>query len=444
MSRTSKLRRFVLTVCVSVLTALKSLSAQTTSFEQPPIDYQNAPVHDAVARLVKKIDSGEAQLEYHHQHGYLKSLLDELKVSVSSQTLVFSKTSLQTHRISPDRPRAIYFNDEVYVGYVQRGEVIEIAATDAKQGPTFYSLKQQTEQGPTIVRDKGQCIVCHASSRTQNVPGYLVRSVFPNQAGHPHFGRGTFTTTQSSPFKHRWGGWYVTGTHGEIRHMGNTIFTDDPREDDFEKGANRTTLEGLISTKSYLSQHSDLVALMVLEHQTQMHNAITYANFETRQTLHQSQTMNRLLERDMEHLSNSAKRRIASAAENVVAHLLMCEEFELSSRVKGTSGFAEEFEGSGILDSKQRSLRQLELQTRLFKYPCSYLIYSNSFAGLPDEIRQPVLVRLVEVLSGKDSSGKFNHLSDESKMAIREILVETHLEVAETQRKLESDLLNDN
>ena len=419
-----KFSAFLLIVVMAALLFTTNLSAQTASFEQPPIDYQNAKVNDAVARLIAKMETGEFKLEYNKQHGYLKSVLAALEIPVSSQTLVFSKTSLQVHRISPSRPRAIYFNDDVYVGYVHDGGTIEIGATDAKQGPTFYALKQEPNDSPAIVRDKGQCIVCHASSRTQGVPGYLVRSVFPNQAGHANFGSGTYTTDQRSPFAQRWGGWYVTGTHGDMRHMGNTIFEEDARRLE-EGGANRKTLKGLVSTKPYLSPHSDLVALMVLAHQTQMHNAITYANFETRQALHQSQTMNKILDRDAGFISESAQRRIQSAAENVIEHLLMYDEFALTSPVAGTSGFADEFMERGKRDSKNRSLRDLDLRTRLFQFPCSYLIYSESFDGLPEEVKKPIMIRLVEVLEGRDKTPKFAYLTSESRQAILEILIET-------------------
>lgn len=404
----------------------KSLHAQTASFEKPPINYQSAKVDDAVTRLNKRIANGEVKLGFNSDHGYLKSVLESLKVPVSSQGLVFSKTSLQIQRISPSRPRAVYFNDEVYVGWVQNGDVIEIAATDAKQGPTFYTLTQRESESPMFVRDQGQCIVCHASSRTQNVPGYLVRSVYPNRSGHPNYGSGTFTTNITSPFSERWGGWYVTGSHGKMRHMGNATFRANERSPDFDDGANRRTLKGLVNTRPYLSSDSDLVALMVLEHQTQMHNAITFANYETRQALHQSYSMNKLLEREPKHVSEVAKRRIDSAANRVIEHLLMCDEFKLTDAVSGSSSFATEFEKLGPFDSKRRSLRELDLKTRLFLYPCSFLIYSDSFKALPEQVKRPIMERLLGILEGKNDSKTFSHLTLEMRNSILEILRETH------------------
>lgn len=394
-------------------------------FERPPIDYLNAEVHDPVGELSRRVQSGETELEYDPKFGYLKSVLKALDIPVSSQTLVFSKTSLQLHRISPLRPRSLYFNDDVYVGYCQGGDVLEFAATDARQGAMFYTLKQSDDGEPKFVRDKGGCLSCHASSRTQNVPGYLVRSVFSDKAGYPKLGSGTFTTDQTSEFKDRWGGWYVTGNHGSMRHMGNTICDGDEHDFDRESGANKEDLKDELNTDNFLTPYSDIVALMVLEHQTQMHNAMTAANYETRTAIHQSYEMNELLERPKGFLSDSAKRRIASSADRVLEHLLMCDEFQLTDQVTGSTRFAEDFSERGKRDSRGRSLRDLDLETRLFKYPCSYLIYSAAFDGLPDEVREQVYQRLLAILDGSDESPKYRHLTPELRRDISEILLET-------------------
>ena len=424
---------------VSLLTA-SSLPAQMGSFGGAPIHYMTAEVHDPVAKLARRLEAGEVELTYDEKTGYLRSVLEQLDVPVSSQTLVFSKTSLQLQRISPRRPRALYFNDDVYVGFCQRGDVLEFAATDAKQGATFYSLKQSPDSPPRFVRDKGLCLSCHASSRTQDVPGYLVRSVFADYTGRPVLGSGTYTTDHTSPFDERWGGWYVTGKHGRMRHMGNSIFKESEGELDRESGANLETLEEVVSTAPYLSPHSDIVALMVLEHQTQMHNAIAAANYETRRALHQSYQMNELLDREPGHISESADRRINRSADRVLQYLLMCDEFALQDSITGTSGFAEDFQARGRSDSRGRSLRDLDLQRHLFRYPCSYLIHSPAFDGLPDEVRKRILHRLVDILHGRDDSDTFTHLTDKARREILEILRDTKPEFAEIEKRGERDL----
>ncbi|MCC9601074.1 hypothetical protein LOC67_11000 [Stieleria sp. JC731] len=405
-------------------------SAQRVSYERPPIDYLNAEVNDRVAVLQRKLETGEASLEFDEQYGYLISLLKALEIPINSQSLVFSKTSLQLSKISPRRPRSLYFNDDVYVGYCQRGDVIEIAATDANQGATFYTLEQDQSARPRFVRDKGGCLSCHASSRTQGIPGYLVRSVFPDAAGRPKLGSGTFTTDHTSEFKDRWGGWYVTGSHGEMKHMGNTICMGDETTFDREPGANVPNLTEHFRTETYLTPHSDIVALMVLEHQTQMHNAIAAANYETRLALHQSFQMNELLERPEGFISDSAHRRIKAVVDDLLYYLLFCEEFQLTDKVTGTTDYATEFESQGKLDSQGRSLRQFDLQTRLFKHPCSYLIYSDAFAGLPEITRKQVLERLAAILGGREQADEYRHLTPMLRKTIDQILLDTLPEYA--------------
>jgi hypothetical protein len=396
-------------------------------FESEPINYASAETNDRVASLQQRLDAGELALAYDDRHGYLPAVLESLEIRPSSQALVFSQTSFQLRKISPRRPRALYFSDDTYVGWVQRGDVLEIATIDPHLGTVFYTLEQDASDRPTFVRDRGQCLTCHASSRTQGVPGLLIRSVYPDASGRPILGSGTFTTDHGSPFRERWGGWYVTGTHGEMRHMGNCTVADrsNPEALDLEAGANRGDLKGLCDTSDYLQPHSDLVALMVLEHQSQMHNYLTLAHFETRLALHYNRIMNDALGRPADHQSESTQRRIAAVADKLVRYLLFIDEFALTSPVRGTSEFASQFAAQGPRDRRGRSLRELDLNRRLLRYPCSYLIYSEAFEQLPVEVKQPVYRRLFDVLAGRDTSDEFSTLAPEDRQAIREILTET-------------------
>lgn len=413
-------------ILLAVLASLRPASAQL-EFESDPINYNTAPTHDPVKLLQTGIESGETVLDYDDEHGYLKAVLDHLDVPVSSQMLVFSKTSFQLRRITAQRPRAVYFNDDVYIGWVQGGDVLEMSSVDPEQGAVFYTISQEELPQPRITRDRGQCIVCHASSRTSGVPGHLVRSVYASHSGQPFFGSGTFTTDHRSPFKKRWGGWYVTGTHGKQRHMGNVVATNEssPETLDMEDGANVTNLQGRVNTKPYLSSHSDIVALMVLEHQTRMHNLITRANFTTRSAQHYDKVMNRAMDRPEDYRSDSAKRRISSAADKLVEYMLFADELQLTDRVAGTSNFASEFASRGPRDSKGRSLRDFDLTAHMMKYPCSYLIYSKPFDKLPEEAKDRVYQRLFDVLSGQDDSERFAHLTSQDRQHILQILRET-------------------
>lgn len=398
-------------------------------FEAAPIRYFDAPVRDPVARLRERLEAGRVRLEYDQKTGYLRSLLEALDISPDSQVLVFSKTSFQQRRISPRTPRALYFNDDVYVGWVPDGDVIELAAVDPQQGVIFYTLEQQDAgPSPQPIRDRGNCLTCHASSRTRGVPGLLVRSVFPSPSGMPHFGAGTFRINHASPLRKRWGGWYVTGTHGKQRHMGNVVVKDrlHPEAIDVDAGANVTDLRSYFDTSRYLTPHSDIVALMVLEHQTDMHNLIARANYEARLAWHQNTIMNEALERPADYVSDSTRRRVDRVVDELLKYMLFTDEIELTDPIRGTSGFAERFSALGPRDSRGRSLRQLDLQRRLFRYPCSYLIYSEAFRGLPELVKDRVFERLKLILLGDDPDPAFARLTAADRKAIFEILLETH------------------
>ncbi len=424
-------RHFVRCLTVFLLTAsmrLASVQAQTADYERPPIDYLNATASDPVSALAKELQSGAAKLPADPKLGYLPAVLERLKVPASSQTLVFSKTSLQLQRISPRRPRAIYFGDQVYVGYCQQGDVLELAGVDGKHGATFYTLEQATSAEPKLVRDRGGCLSCHSSNRTQNVPGFLVRSVFVDGAGHPKLGSGSFTTDHTSEFSERWGGWYVTGQHGSMRHMGNTICTEEEYNFDRETGANQTSLNDRFKIDAYLQPHSDLVALMVLEHQTQMHNALISASYETQSALFQSDEMNKLLERPDGFVSDLAERRMTAAAQKVVDHLLFANEFQLTDAVSGTSEFTVEFAAAGKATPDGRSLRQFNLKTRLFEYPCSYVIDTPMFQELPEPLKQRVIEKLLATLRDPAAQAAYPSLTAELSREILEILEQNHPE----------------
>lgn len=397
------------------------------NIEAEPINYSSDILADPVSGLVERVRAGEASLQYEPEHGWLKSLLETLHVPVSSQSLVFSKTSLQRSRISPRTPRAIYFNDDIYIGWMPNGEVIEISSVDPQKGAIFYTLDQHDTKRPRFRRETDRCLICHSSTHTRGVPGQIVRSVYADADGQPVFRAGTYRTDPTSPFEKRWGGWYVTGTHGAMRHMGNVIVQDenDPERLDVESGANTLNLTDRFNTARYLSPHSDIVALMVLEHQSDVHNAITTANYSARLALRDKQVMNDALGRDPDYESQSTRRRISGAVDDLVEALLMCGEFRLTSPVTGTSAFAEEFVRTGPRDAQGRSLRDFDLQTRLFRYPCHYLIYSESFRALPERIRTLTLERIYQVLDGRDRSPQFAHLTKEDRRDVLEILTQT-------------------
>jgi len=396
-------------------------------FDEAPIHYSTSSPHNRVSQLLEDLASDTHQLKHDDKHGYLRAVLDALEIPVSSQVLVFSKTSMQRDAISPRTPRAIYFNDDTYVGFCQRGSVIELSTTDDALGTVFYTLDQSDRAAARITRQTDNCLICHGSSPTRNVPGHLVRSVFTDPQGQPILTAGTFRTDHSSPLEERWGGWYVTGTHGKQRHLGNLIIQRDqnPEMADNQAGLNLTDLSKLVNTSPYLEPGSDIVALMVLEHQALLHNCITRAGFETRQALYYEKELNRELDKPIDERWASTTRRIEAACEPLVEALLFSGESPLTDEIKGTSSYAEDFMRLGSRDPLGRSLRDLDLKTRMFKYPCSYLIYSTSFQALPSEAKTYVSQRFREILTAAIPDEKFAHISAESRTAIREILAAT-------------------
>jgi hypothetical protein len=430
---TSPFTRWISTLTLLLLPLGLPLPARAVDLDREPINYGSADPHNAVERLQERLEAGQAKLTYEDGTGYLRSLLSELNVPVSSQMLVFSKTSLQRHRINPRTPRAIYFGDDAYIGFCQKGDLLEVTAVDPQLGSVFYSLDQKKTEKPRFKRQMDNCLICHSSSMNQGYPGHLVRSVYADGLGLPILASGTFRIDHTSPLKQRWGGWYVTGTSGKQTHLGNMIVRGNPRPEEIDNtpNVNVTNLDRYLKTAPYLTPHSDIVALMVLEHQTEMHNRLTRANFLTRMALRDEAEFNKALGRPADYRSDSTLSRIKNAGEPVVKYLLMAEEAALTEPVKGTSGFTEEFAKRGPRDGRGRSLHQLDLKRRLFAYPCSYLIYSEAFDALPLPVRDYVLQRLWEVLNGKDTSKDFAHLSPEDRRAIVEILRETKKDLPE-------------
>jgi hypothetical protein len=420
-------RRIPSFAVAATLFGLFAAPAAADDFDREPINYSTATPDNAVAALQRRLDAGEATLEHSDRFGYLPAVLEALGVPQSSQTLVFSKTSLQRERIAPRTPRAIYFSDDVYVGYCRQGPVMEVSAVDPQLGAVFYTLDQQRSDAPRFVRQTDNCLLCHASSRTEGVPGHLVRSVYADRGGFPVLSAGSYRTDHTSPLAERWGGWYVTGTHGDQPHLGNRTFTDRTAHEPAggTEGQNVLDVSDHFNTDHYLTPHSDIVALLVLEHQVMGHNLIARAGFLARQALHHEAELNRQMGEPPDHRWDSTDSRLRSAAEPLVKFLLMSGEAPLTARVAGTSEFAREFPLRGPRDARGRSLRDFDLQRRMFRVPCSYLIHSPAFDALPAEVRDRVWDRLAAVLRGDDASGDFAHLSAEDREAIGGVLRET-------------------
>jgi hypothetical protein len=400
-------------------------------FRDEPINYLGDHVSDPIAKLQTRLDQGKVSLTFERKRGYLESVLKSLDVPVSSQTLVFSKTSFQYKKISPASPRALYFNDNVYVGWIPNGHSLEIASFDPDQGAIFYLLDQQPADQPAFVRATLDCTQCHVAPGTRGVPGVLLRSIFTRPSGTQAADSDSFITGHESPLKERWGGWYVTGTHGRERHMGNVFVQSSERPEELDRaaGSNLSDLSKRFRTDAYLSGNSDIVAHLVLAHQTQMHNLITVVNYKTRLAQHAEVGADRSRPKQRAGITENVRRKIERPVEELVRYLLFADEATLEGPIVGSTGFAKEFTAKGPRDPNGRSLRDFDLRRRIFRYPCSYLIYSEAFDALPSLAKDLIYRRLFDVLTGRDRSPGYARLSVDDRRAILEILLATKLDL---------------
>jgi hypothetical protein len=382
-------------------------------FDHKAIQYPERPAQDPVARLQAQMQKGEVKLEFQPRWGYLASVLKHLGINVDSQLLVFSKTSSQVSEISPISPRALYFNDNVSVGYVQGGRALELAALDAKQGMVFYTLDVEKSDKPSFSRQGMNCVQCHMSPATLNIPGIVVSSVYAADYDSPLVRAGSFATDHRVPLENRWGGWYVTGLHGTIRHRGNVpvdLF-DRPSESELQS-QNLVSLDERMNTAAYLAPTSDIVALMTLEHQTHMTNLITRIGWETRVAVAEGKL-------------EEFRARLDSTIDELVTYMLFADEAPMRAGIQGVSTFTKTFPQRGPRDQQGRSLRDFDLETRLFRYPLSYMVYSAAFDNIPDVARDGIYRKLYDVLTGKDTSQTFARLSAEDRRTVLEILRDT-------------------
>ena len=389
-------------------------------YDHEPINYSSSQPHDPVSIVQQKILSGALKLNWDEKFGWLPALLDAFGAKKSSQVLVMSKTSLQRRLITPENPRSVFFSDDVYLAYIPGAPVMEISSVDPQLGGTFYFIEQEKVRKPKFTRSS-DCLSCHGGQRTLGVPGHFVRSVPTDATGEMIALEEVRDITQCTPLKDRWGGFYVTGSSGSQFHRGNLIGEKDlehfKREPSFK--SNITDLSPYFDTTKYLGSGSDIVALMVLEHQAHMHNYVARLNIEAKQML----------------AAYGHVRYIRSQVDAFLRYLLFTEEFPLTQKIEGNPDFIRDFTASGIRDSKGRSLRDLDLKTRIFKYPCSFLICSPSFDAISDPIKDVILHKLHDILTGKNDEAQFARLTPEDRKAILEILLETKKTLPDCWRK---------
>jgi len=399
--------------------------AEQTS--NPPPELVHPPA-DPRAALSRALASGLLQPDM-TRNDQLRAVLSTAGVPEASQVLVFSKTSMQSMHISASRPRALYFNDDCYIGYVPGG-LIEFgdADTDPTVGSGFFQLDPRDGLEASL-QTNDTCLNCHGGSRTYDRPGFLVRSVYPDVTGFPITSAGTVLVGHHTPINQRWGGWYVTGNSGSAHHRGNQAAIELPNGDaqlDPALGSNVTDLSPYFDTTRYLEPTSDIVALMVLEHQVVMHNLLTQGGSVVHERIIAAQALANYLDKPFVPAeSETLQIVINSNVKRIVEHLLYCSETQLQDPIVGGDAFQQAFRANRREDSLGRSLKDFDLQTHLFRYRCSYMIYSRAFELMPDLLKDAVLAKLRGVLTGEDDDPAYDHLPREEREVILAILQDT-------------------
>ncbi|HEV3061973.1 MAG TPA: hypothetical protein VGY48_27230 [Vicinamibacterales bacterium] len=400
-------------VWLATAVAAQRPDAFVESRDHPAIQYSTHPVDTSVSRLRRDLEAGRAQLTFEKAGGWLRSLLKSLDIPVESQLLVFSETSAQAPLITMKNPRALYFNDVTAVGWVRGGSVLEIAAEDPREGVIFYTLDQRADARPVLKRNNG-CLECHLTWDTLGVPGLTTISTFPMSDDKNAYASGVVVDHRVD-LDQRWGGWYITGKSVPARHFGNlpVIRSEKELARPSPPPPMLQSVAGLFDASQYPTPYSDAAAQMVMGHLAHMTNLLTRLGWEARvqsqPTPGKTQNGN----------------RVTGAASDLVDYLLFIDEAPLPRKIEGSSGFAEKFSARGPKDARGRSLYQLDLEHRMMRYPCSFMIYAPAFDALPQPALDAVYRRLWQVLSGDDTSKRYGKLTMADRQAITEILRDT-------------------
>ena len=398
----------------SLLTGLcagAGVEANYDDIEQPPHNYSAAIPGDRVSKLKRVLESGELQFDRTSEKAFLRSLLKQLGIPESSQLLVFSTTSLQLSLISPSNPRAIYFTEDVYVGFIPGGR-IEIVSIDPDLGGIFYIFDIPRGDSPIKMDRSGRCMNCHASEETGQVPGLVIKSVIPGRTGGSINAFRVGQTGHQIPYEQRLGGWHVTGAEGFTNHFRNFI----GRLVDGTVQRTPNVVGERFRTENYLVATSDLLPHLILEHQAGFVNRAAEANYRARTLSHNH---------GGKQGGNQAG-ELKAQIELLTRYLLLADEAAMpSGGIIDHSEFGRVFQAGGKKTASGRSLRELDLRTRLFRHRCSPMIYSVSFQGLNPGLKKGVYDLMKTALAAGSKSDVSRHIPDQEKQQIREILRET-------------------
>ena len=391
-----------------VSTPAQEKEASAFDYKAPPHNYWEREPPDVFSALLKKLASGEVKLDTSDERSFARSVLAALDVPVSSQLLLYSATSMQSERINARNPRALYFNEDVYVGVVPGG-LVEVLSIDPEIGGVFHVFNPpQPGVMPTVDRPT-KCFNCHATNATQRLPGLIAESVAPLPNGGSYESYRGKEQGHQIPLAVRFGGWHVTSA----KPFGQT-----------KEGAYaQTTPNGVRITRikpgemsdlgKYLLPTSDILAHLVHEHQLGFDNRVIQAAY---------------LGREME-AKGSARTfaddaRLNDKARELVRYVLFADEAKLpAGGIVGDPQFAKDFARNKKAIASGASLKDFDLKTRMFKHRCSYMIYTPQWQKMPAIIKTKVYAGMKGALSGKNRD--YAYLPADERLGIVAILRET-------------------
>jgi len=404
-------------VVVCFLGLTRNTAAEESEVREPlginnPIhEYYQIPTQDRFGRLMDEIDSGRVTFDASNELDLLRDVLRALEIPVTSQMLVTSATSLQKTIISPRRPRALYFNDDTYVGFVPGGQ-IEVISMDPKRGGMFYLFERVRAGRTPRIRRSENCLTCHATPQMNEIPQLVIESVVPGITGGGEKAFRRNQTGHAIPLDQRFGGWLVTGAPNFTQHWGNILIEQNTKGVGLKQ---RTMKPGeLFDPNRYLLPTSDLLPQLLHEHQVGFHNRVTRATYQARTLLHgQSEPSD----------SEETQNQLQAIAKELVRYILFADEAPLPpGGVPHSEAFEADFLAQAHKAPDGKSLRDLDLKTRLMRYRCSYLVESDEFASLPKPIRRLVDLELERALDPSRDPEDYAYLPNDEKEAIRSFL----------------------
>ena len=414
-----------LVVSLFLCSTLTGFSQFYNDYELEPHGYFSKDAKDPVTLLMKRVQRGEVLIKEPNGKPLVERLLRELGLNKDTQVLVFSRTSLQRREVSYSNPRALYFNESVYLGWMPNGR-IEIASFDPELGPIFYFQRELDDASSPLLTRTRSCLGCHAGDATNFLPGSLGRSVYPDKSGRSLRSIDDYRRSgHHIPLHDRYGGWFVSGNHGAMRHMGNAIASREGGKItiDREQFANLEKLDRFFSTEAYPAPGSDIAALLVFDHQVTMHHRLVEAAYRARQSLFDSKLDPE--ETDVSKLSEGRSTdEFLEGRDKVVDYLLFRDETPIP-KVSCDPAFRRAFTANRIADSRKRSLKDLRLDGRIFENRCSYMIYSPTFDQFPPMLKGAIYARIHEILTSPKPVEGFDYLGKDEKRRILEILDET-------------------